>query len=214
MSEPIVDRFITYGRNGVLTWGMAVAAAPGEDESGDLGVLRPCGCGILVAVIDGAGHGLEAMAASRTAAGILETFAHESPLSLVLRCHEGLRSTRGVVMTLALIDVRDQTLTWLGVGNVDAVLFRAADAGASPERLLLRPGVLGYQLPALRAEVLQLRPFDTLILATDGIRPDFAEQPRLNRTPQRIADDILARHSKGTDDALVMVARYPDGETT
>jgi len=51
-------------------------------------------------------------------------------------------------------------------------------------------------------------PGDLLIFATDGIREGFAEGLPTDATPQQLADQILARSGKGTDDALVLVARY------
>jgi len=51
-------------------------------------------------------------------------------------------------------------------------------------------------------------PGDLLIFATDGIREGFAEGLPTDATPQQLADQILARSGKGTDDALVVVARY------
>ena len=54
-------------------------------------------------------------------------------------------------------------------------------------------------------------PRGTLIFATDGIRGGFAEGLPTDATPQELADHILARHGKGTDDALVLVARYAGG---
>jgi hypothetical protein len=51
------------------------------------------------------------------------------------------------VMTLAFVHLRDRTLTWLGVGNVEAVLFhRARECTTTPNRALLRAGVIGYLL--------------------------------------------------------------------
>ena len=79
--------------------------------------------GILIAAVDGTGHGAEAAAAAKIAAATLEAHAWESPIALLLRCHDELKGTRGAVMTLAFIHLRDRTLTWLGVGNVEAVLF-------------------------------------------------------------------------------------------
>ena len=49
---------------------------------------------------------------------------------------------------------------------------------------------------------------DTVILATDGIRDGFADGLAVAGTPQMMADAILAKHAKGNDDALVLVARY------
>jgi serine phosphatase RsbU (regulator of sigma subunit) len=201
------------GMNGRrVAWGVAGAALPPEPESGDRFVVHPHAGGVLIAAVDGMGHGAEAAAAATRATNTLSAFARESPISLVGRCHEGLKGTRGVVMTLAAVDLHEQTLTWIGVGNVDAMLFHGASPRATePERILLRGGVVGYHLPALRAEVLPLSPLDTLIMTTDGIRPEFAEQVALDGDPQRIADLILARHRKGTDDALVVVARFLEG---
>jgi hypothetical protein len=73
---------------------------------------------------------------------------------------------------------------------------------------LLRGGLVGYQLPALAASVVPVAAGDLLILATDGIHPAFEDGINLNETPRQIADNILSRHLKGNDDALVLVARY------
>lgn len=115
-------------------------------------------------------------------------------------------------MSLASINALDNTMTWLGVGNVDGVLLRP-DANASPvrESLLVRSGIVGYQLPPLRLSTISLVRGDVLIFATDGIRSGFVEGVRLTNSPQEIAESIIARYIKKTDDALVLVARYIAG---
>jgi hypothetical protein len=201
------------GGRDVLTWAVAEAPFPSELESGDHYVVQPSADGILIAAVDGAGHGAEAAAAARIATATLRAHAEESPLALLLRCHEELKGTRGVVMTIAFIHLRDRTITWSGVGNVEALLFHGRGLAQSrPDRAVLRSGVLGYRLPAMRAEVLPLQAFDTLVIVTDGIRPNFDDGLSLSDDLQPIADGILARHSNGTDDALVVVARYLGGE--
>jgi hypothetical protein len=88
-------------------------------------------------------------------------------------------------------------------------LFRA-NAAVDPRReaLILRGGVVGYELPPLRASVLPIAPGDVVIFATDGIDTYFAKDSPFGRRPEEVANDILARHAKETDDALVLVARY------
>jgi hypothetical protein len=193
----------------LIEWGVAAQPLEGEAESGDLHVVQPYPKGVLVAAVDGLGHGPEAAAAARSAVLTLEGYAHEPVISLIKRCHERLIRTRGVVMSLASFNALDNTMTWLGVGNVEGLLLRA-DAAASPprENVLLRGGVVGYQLPALRASILPVTRGDVLILATDGIRGGFVEDVTLSDPPQQIAEHILARRAGGTDDALVLVARY------
>lgn len=193
----------------LIEWGVAALTLPGQAESGDRHVVKPFPNGVLVAALDGLGHGDEAAAAARAAVSALEDHGNGGVIPLLSRCHERLRATRGVVMSLASFNALDGTMTWLGVGNVEGRLVRAApDARLRHETLLLRGGVVGGQLPELHASILAVAPADTLILATDGIRGDFADGVIPTDPPQRIADLILAQYGKGTDDALVLVARY------
>jgi len=185
-------------------------AFPNERESGDRCVIQPFDDSLLIAAVDGTGHGAEAAAAAKIAAATLQAYASESPIALVLRCHEQLKGTRGAVMTIAFLHLRYRTLTWLAVGNVEGILFHAG-AHSAPDRALLRSGVIGYRLPALRVDTVPLKTRDTLILFTDGINADFGDEVSEGDDPQLIADGILANHHKGDDDALVVVARYLGG---
>lgn len=190
-----------------ISWG--VAEKPLQVESGDRYVVAPYADGVLVGVVDGMGHGAPAAEAALRATTLLNAFARENPIALINRCHQDLRGTRGVCMTLVAFDLRDRTITWIGVGNVDAVLFHAnGDGSQRRERALLRGGVIGYQLPALKAEVLPLHRADTVILTTDGVEPRYSDNLTLHGTPQAVADEIMAGHGRATDDALVLVARY------
>jgi negative regulator of sigma-B (phosphoserine phosphatase) len=192
----------------LVEYGVAKSILPGQGESGDRHVVCCGGGGILIAAIDGIGHGGEAANAAEAAMAILKASPQEPVISLLERCHEGLRSTRGVVLSLASIDPKHGLMTWLGVGNVQGVLMRAgAQKGSVGEVLLLRGGVVGSQLPALQAAVLPIRKGDTLVFVTDGIRGEFVEGLSALESPQRAADKILKRHGRGDDDALVLVVR-------
>jgi hypothetical protein len=196
------------GARPVVAWGEAGAALDGA-VSGDLLVVAPFAHGALVAVLDGLGHGHEAAKASRAAARVLEARAAEPVLDLLERCHEALRGTRGAVMSVASFDARASAMTWAGVGNVDAVLVRGNRAARPPrEDLAPRGGIVGYTLPPLRASTLAVSAGDTLVLATDGLKTAFASGVDLGGEPQAVAEAILARHARGTDDALVAVVRY------
>jgi len=177
--------------------------------SGDAHVHCEFAGGALVGLIDGLGHGSDAAAAAGMAVAVLEAHPGEALDSLVRRCHEDLRKTRGAVMSLASFRVHDSSLTWIGVGNVDGVLVRAQPTlRRRDEAIAVRGGVVGYQLPELRSTTFPVFAGDTLILATDGIRSAFTHGVVLQDSPQEIAETILARHEKGGDDAHVVVARY------
>lgn len=191
----------------LLEWGVAARTLAGERESGDLYLVAPLWGGVLVAVVDALGHGTEAAAAARLALRTLQAHAESDLSALARRCHEALLRTRGVAMNLASFG--QGTMSWLAIGNVHGMLLRA-DAGATPSReaIVLRSGVVGYQLPPLRTSALPVRPDDTLVFATDGIRSGFVEALRAGGPPQQLADGILAGYARDSDDALVLVVRY------
>jgi len=193
----------------LLDWSVAARPLSGESVCGDLHLVKRFKHGALLAVVDGVGHGEEAVSAAQIAVALLEKNAEDSTIALVKSCHLALASTRGVVMTLASLNEQTNKLTWLGVGNVEARLLRAAPAGQLPsESVLLRGGLVGYHLPELQFGVVDIRPGDLLIFATDGIHPDFDHRVNRTESSKQIADGIMSQHFKGTDDALVLVARY------
>jgi len=194
----------------VLDWGVASLPLNGQSESGDRSVVQFFPGGVLLGVIDGLGHGDEAAMAASAAESILRAQPQEPVISLVRQCHENLRSTRGVVMSLVSFDILHGLMTWLGVGNVRGVLRRSGSSSNLPqEELLLRAGVIGGQipLPPLQAAVLPVFQGDTLFLASDGIRGEFALEQAPSEMSQRTAQVILSRFANGNDDALVLVAR-------
>jgi hypothetical protein len=78
------------------------------------------------------------------------------------RIEETLKETRGVVMSIAKLNFSDKMMAWPGVGNIEVLLQREdGKPKISRERLLLRGGALGYQLPPLRESVI---PFIPLVI--------------------------------------------------
>jgi hypothetical protein len=197
LSEPFLDI------------GAATAALPGQPQSGDLHLVKQFPGGVLVAAIDGLGHGDDAAHAARLACSTLEEDPGADLRELFERCHRRLARTRGVVMSVASFTGDDGALTWLGVGNVEGVLLRAGGEGApAGESILLLGGVIGYQLPALRPSSTSLNAGDMLVFSTDGIKSGFVAGLDLTEPAQQAADRILADYARETDDALVVVARY------
>ena len=191
-------------------YGVAKFVLPGERESGDQHLVCCNETGILIGAIDGIGHGEEAANAAKTAVGVLRNGIGTPVIPLVMTCHEKLRSTRGVVLSLAFVDVKHSLMTWLGVGNVQGVLVRVDKKNGAQETLLLRGGVVGDQLPQLQAAVLPVSQGDLLVFATDGVRTDFARTLSPLENPQRAADRILKSFGNRSDDALVLALRLTE----
>ena len=221
-----------------LEVGMAMAPMAGQVTMADRHVVLTRTDGMLVAVIDGVGHGKFAEFAAVEAMRIIRDAPAGSLESIVEHCHDRLRTTRGVVMSVARLDANLGVLSWIGVGNVAGVVFRkrtgqsheyAVGAGyewrlgsaretpeARHERdhdeyLMLRSGVVGDRLPTLHSDRLQLRHGDTLVFATDGVSSEFDQEHDFHDTPQNLAERILKRYAKGSDDALVLVIRFQGG---
>ncbi|TMA33896.1 MAG: stage II sporulation protein E (SpoIIE) [Deltaproteobacteria bacterium] len=193
-----------------LDWKVASRPFPGERTSGDLHLVEEWRDGALVAVVDGVGHGEEAAFAARRATETLRAHCHDPLVALVSRCHRAMFGTRGAVMSVARFDAGRSRMSWLGVGNVEGVLLRATGAKVWCDSLLRRAGALGQrpELPSLDLSEVAIVPGDLLILATDGIRPDFVPDLKLGAPPEHLADGILAEYARDTDDGLVLVARY------
>jgi len=192
----------------VIEWGVASRPIPGEDESGDAHVVATFDGGVLVGGIDGLGHGPEAAKAARRATDLLSATPSHPLKDLVERCHKGLLRSRGVVMTLASFDARNDRLTWTAVGNVEAVLYRASQGAPARDTIVPRSGVVGYQLPPLRVITLPVVRGDVLIFATDGIDHGFITEPLPRASAQDCASGLLDRYAKESDDALVLAVRY------
>jgi serine phosphatase RsbU (regulator of sigma subunit) len=194
--------------------GVASRSRDGDGLSGDRFVVCERDAGLLIAVVDGLGHGAEAASAASLAVETVKTHADEPVISLLRRCHEVLRSTRGAVMSLAEIQYLNNTVTWLSVGNVEGII-RRADPGVTPdsERIVQRGGVVGYRLPELHATALPLMRGDTLIFATDGIAVDFHSEVRPAAPPQDMAEYLCSRYATRDDDALILIAQYAGAGT-
>lgn len=180
----------------------------GEGECGDVYLIEPYPDGLLIAVIDGVGHGMEAAKVAQLVTSILRRHAKEPVNELIKQCHAGLRGTRGAVVALASFHARNRCMTWTGVGNVEGKFF-AKSAPTTPLTLLSTSGTLGH------GETIEVHPFkvpinigDTLILATDGVRSDFYLGLDMRQSPRELANRILARSVLRKDDAMIVVARY------
>jgi hypothetical protein len=181
----------------------------GEATSGDLAVVTLLPEGVLVAGIDGLGHGDEAARAARKAAEVVRESPSQDLALLVQRCHDALKGTRGAAITLAFVSLSEGGVTWLGVGNVEGRVLSGDPSATQPKGSLpLGTGVPGHELPPVRATKLDLRTGDVIVLATDGVASAFADSLDVSGSTQAISERILSDHWNPLDDGLVVTVRY------
>jgi negative regulator of sigma-B (phosphoserine phosphatase) len=192
-----------------VEWAIATRCRRGETTSGDLAVVCLLPEGVLVAGIDGLGHGDEAARAARKAGEVLRESPGRDLVLLVERCHAALKGTRGAAISLAFVSPSDRGVTWLGVGNVEGRVLSGDPSAIRPKASLpLGNGVPGHELPPVRAATLELRTGDILVLATDGVEAVFADSLDISGSTEAISERILADHWRPTDDAVVVAVRY------
>ncbi|HYD59869.1 MAG TPA: SpoIIE family protein phosphatase [Noviherbaspirillum sp.] len=192
----------------LVNYWVAERPIPGESESGDQYLVAHYPGGVLVAVVDGLGHGAAANHAAKLAIETLAAQPSDPVEVLMQRCHGALRPTRGAVMTLASIRADIDMLTWLAVGNVEAVLRRSQFPDAKPIAILPRGGIVGDRLPALNPASLPIAGGDLLLLATDGIASMFVRDIVRLEHPRQLVNHIFAQHAKSTDDALILGVQW------
>jgi len=179
---------------------------PGEEMSGDAYFMRRRGRQLLLAVIDGLGHGQGAKEAADAAVEQLDEWMGEPLNELLFALHGALRTTRGAVAGIVVIDQEAGRFSYAGVGNILVRVFNAPEH-ASP---VSANGTLGARLGQLRVWSYDWSPAATLVMASDGLSAswDISSYPGLlERSPQLLAGVLMRDYGRHADDATVLVAR-------
>lgn len=185
--------------------GILAKAHPDETTIGDTAIALRAHGRLTLAVVDGLGHGLLAREPADRA---LEVVIHHAlaPVDEQLRTiHKALVGTRGAVMALACIGDR---VEHAGVGNIAT---RVIGLDGTTRLLASTAGTLGSVLPRrIHVDELALQPDELVVMCSDGIstRVDLTHDlPVLRQHPIVVAQHLLARFARGTDDAIVAVVR-------
>jgi len=223
--ERLSQRFEIYSRPGLGTavlaqlWPEGREPAPGLTQMGALVVPKrgetSCGdrwCyherveGILVAGIDGLGHGLGAEQAATEACRIFEAEKHRPSLRLMQLLHEGLRSTRGAAVTLLEVDWDAGRISSVGVGNVAAAMLHESET----KRIATDNGIVGHVIPRPRELIYQFQPGTVVVMHSDGLTANWqaSRYPGLIHHHASLIAGVLYRDcQRGRDDSLVVVIR-------
>ena len=188
------------------TIAISAASRPHSDEriNGDAWAVHRHRTTWRIAVIDGLGHGPLAAEAAREAVRVLDANPTAAPTNALHACHAALAGTRGAAISIAALDLAAGRLTYAGIGNVEAHLWQ----GGRTHRPITYRGIVGSAMRIVRSFDLALDGDWLLVLHTDGLSARLElPAPESARTDlQAVADDRLARWSRPSDDATVVVA--------
>ncbi len=180
--------------------------APGETACGDgyRVIDRDGACRVLV--VDGLGHGPQAAAAADAALAIFVQRPSDSAPDLIAAVHNGLRSTRGAAIAVAIIDPRHGVVHYCGLGNIVAAVI--GDQGA--RRMVSQNGTAGQGGPRITSFTYPWDPASVLLMHTDGIqtRWDLDRYPGVRARHPALVSAVLYRDfARGRDDATAVAVR-------
>lgn len=161
---------------------------------------------VVLAVIDGLGHGKNAEQAARVAVQVLRDQCHEPIAAIFEMCHQRLRQVRGATMAICRIDTEARLVCHAGVGNVKTRIY----GSESSSDLRTHNGTVGINLPNTEVRDYRLPPDGLVIMFSDGISDRFSRQDiqaLSDSTPETIARYLLDHFGRDHDDATVIVGR-------
>lgn len=189
-----------------LEVGGVCVAAPGESVSGDSWAsVNHAHQGRLI-VADGLGHGPEAAKAADAAIAVFNEQQGAAETHILSKAHEALRSTRGAAVAIASYDADQAQASLWGAGNIAGRLI----SPTSDKSLATQHGTVGLQMHRMQPMQVAWPQHSVLILHSDGVatRWSLKDEPGLLRcSAVLIAAWIIHMHSRGRDDATVVVVR-------
>ena len=154
---------------------------------------------MLLAVIDGLGHGPIAAEASSAAVTMLKASSLDQPvLTLMQSLNAALKGTRGAAATLCLM--KGNKIQICAVGNVQLSCTNTSIP------LVLSPGVLGMRVPRYRVCEAELNKGARLAIYSDGISSRFRAEETRHLAPAEACKLTIERHRKNEDDATILIA--------
>ncbi len=176
-----------------------------EPHCGDQAGYWQSGNKTVLCIIDGLGHGKAAEHAALAALDFVEHHHQQPLLEVFADCDRALRDTRGVAMGIVVIDQAADTLTYAGIGNTRAVIFKN---GQHNINLSSHYGIIGGGYRNLVPETVPLDPDQMVLLYTDGFPEHLdlsAYDDEIKTVPEKLAETILLDWRKETDDAGILV---------
>lgn len=187
--------------------GFYARAMPSESLCGDACAVWATSDRLVIALVDGLGHGDGAAHAANVALSHIGARLDATCAEIFHACDQGMRHTRGAALALAIIEPVFNRLTLATVGNVRAVLL----SGDKELHLGGARGIVGAGYDGLAPEVKTLQLGDTLLLYSDGLDEflPLGELLRPKQTPKCMAEQAVTRWAKENDDAAFLVYQHP-----
>jgi serine/threonine protein phosphatase PrpC len=179
----------------------------GEQVSGDKVIVREIDDQLLLAVIDGVGHGSEADLVSQLMADYLNNLNQiDEPARIIEQLDQISKPCIGAAVGIVRIKRQQQQVDFAGVGNIAGYLM-----GHHHSSFASRDGSVGCHSRTALSQSKTLAPGDLIIMHSDGIKSRLIHQfdeDYLKQSVDQILSYIFNNFEKEYDDASCVVYRF------
>lgn len=158
---------------------------------------------IILCMVDGLGHGIEAEKAAIAAIDCVSRNLCEPLPHIFEKCDRGIKYTRGTAMSIVILDKKNATLTHGGIGNINVAIWGRKKINLSSDW-----GIIGGGYRKLNINTIDLTDGDLVLMWTDGISESLevsSYEESFCMDVQKLANRILRDYAKETDDAAILI---------
>ena len=177
----------------------------GEAVAGDAAIVREVEDGLVVALVDVLGHGIEAHDVAVRIVDFLERSTVSDPAALMTALHQHLRGSRGAAAGICHINRNEGILRFVGHGNT-----RARRLWQQPSRLVSKDGLIGSAIRGHNLQTMAIEPGDVLLFYSDGVTDRFDlddYRHAISDTARSLARNVIEMFGKDYDDAACIAIR-------
>lgn len=185
-----------------IEYGISSKPKKNEEYNGDSYFVGEENGFFIGAIADGLGHGIYANDASSLAVDYITNNLVVPLEELIFGCHQALRGSRGVALSIAKIIFAEGGFEFAGVGNVDCKVH-----SKESYHPITVPGIVGYNLRKVKTFKYQIQEGDLICLYSDGISSKFDLKKFLELDAQAMADSISNFFARELDDSTVMILK-------
>jgi anti-sigma regulatory factor (Ser/Thr protein kinase) len=181
---------------------------PGETACGDGFYFTANQRFVLFFLGDGLGHGKEASIAVNAAIDAVKLCFEETPVEMIRYIHQSVKRTRGLVGTVAVLDLKERLWKVLGVGNITTRMYSPSGLGKTHNSY---NGIIGHNIPnTMKAQEVAYEPGQMLQMCSDGIRSkwELHKFPGIQRFDLGILNAALFKDfARNTDDMSIISSK-------
>lgn len=185
----------------------AILPKPGENECGDGFYCTMSEDHIKLFLGDGLGHGKEAEKAIMTAGEAFLQCEEEDPKEILNNMNLMVKKTRGLVGTVAVIDLVQRKWRICGVGNIATRII----GNAGQKNYMAYNGIIGLNVPrTMNVQEIPYEKGDHLIMCSDGIKSRWDTSRYINITRYDLSilsAALIKDFARLTDDMSVAVCK-------